>query len=200
MINDWKIGDSNKSQIFILPFLSDTYRDFVGTRLPYSQYRNCFIGDTVKNIENKILLLYKFHADPSFLEFEDELGKHSLFDCKYEVDRMHTMFVFNIPEKYVDDYNKIIKGEYSKISSEFKKRILEFHGMTPSSNTGGILYKSDNKRQELEEKINEGIPSSRWTRIPSDAELLDCFDLQIEMFHKKYAYQPSILPNEEFTV
>jgi len=196
----WGIGEANKSQVYILPFLSDTYRDFVGNNLPCCQFRNCFIGDTVKGIDNKILLLYRFHSDPVFLSFEAELENHPLFIERYEVDKLHTMFVFKVPDKFEDDYNKIINGDYSKISAETKKHILDFHNLGQTSDTAGILYKTEKKRLMIEENLNDGIPRSRWIRIPLDVELLDTFNSEIEKFHKKYAIVPSILPNEEFNV
>lgn len=196
---DWKIGDRNKSQIFILPFLGDTYRHFVGGVFPQSQFKNCFIGDNERNIDGKILLLYKFHSDLIYLNFESGLENHPQFNQRYEVDKLHTMFVFDVLNEDLDDYNLILDGNYSKISDKTKEHILKFHEINSSGDTGGILYKTDKKRTAIEETLNKDLPRKQWIKIPSDVELEEKFNMEIEKFQDKYSYKPSILPNEEFS-
>lgn len=202
-MQDWKIGDPNKSQVFVIPFLGKVCNEFgsfgKNAKMPTSQFRNCFIGDKTKGIEDRILLLYRFNADPLYLNFEAKLeDSHPLFEKRYEVDKKHTMFVFGVPEEAKEDYNKILKGDYSKITEKSKAHILAFHGLKPDSNTGGVLYKTSAKKQSLEDTINKGLPSSQWTKIPDDVELEESFNERIEYFQEEYRIKPAISPSEEF--
>lgn len=186
-MEEWKIGDGNKSDIYILPMLGLKSSQFFNRdSLPQSQYINCFIGDSNKNINNKILLLYKFHSSRLYLNFEVVLQKHDLYDYSYETDNSHTMFVFNIPDKYLNDYNKILKGKYSTISDIYKEHIISFHSLSKSSETFGILYKTNNRREQLELDINEGLPRFNWTKIPDNVELESLFDNNIEIFKTRF--------------
>lgn len=198
-MEDWKIGDPNKSQVFVIPFLGKNDKEFSGINsLPTCQFRNCFIGDKTKGIEDRILLLYRFHADPIYLNFEACLETKPLFEYKYEVDKKHTMFVFKVPEETKEDYNKILKGDYSKISEKSKAHILAFHGLKSESNTGGVLYRTNTKKEALEATINSGLPKHQWTKIPDDVELEESFNEKIEYFQEEFRTKSAISPNEEF--
>ena len=197
-VEKWWVGQPNKSAVFILPMLGTRCREFHGNFLPQMQFRNCFIGDKTKYVKDKILLLYRFDADPSYLKFENELENHPLFLDRYEADKKHTMFVFRVPDGSIEDYFKIIKGEYSKIDNNLKIHILDFHGLKEFSNTGGVLYKTSNKREALEAIINEGLPRRQMVSIPNDVELEEPFNEEIEYFQDKYKYKSTLSPEEEF--
>lgn len=197
---EFKIGDPNKSQVFIAPFIGKISNDFKSNVLPTCQFRNCFIGDKTKGLENRILLLYRFSANPVYLDFEAKLAAHPLFEQNYEVDKHHTMFVFNIPEEFQEDYNKLIRGEYSKVSEKSKAHILSFHGLKQESNTGGVLYKTGTKKDAVEASINLGLPKYQWTKIPDDVELEEAFNDAVEYFQEEFRIKPAISPNEEFNV
>lgn len=189
----WSIGDPNKSQIFILPLLGGKCKDYASlTSMPQIQFRNCFIGDKSNNIKDKILLLYRFSADKLYLGFETELETHELFDCRYEVDKSHTMFVFNVPNSKIIDYHKIIEGKYSEVSNDLKLSILMFHGIKGESNVGGVLYKTQARKDLMEKRINEGLPKIQWCKIDDKTELESVFDEEIEYMWEKYKIKSAI--------
>lgn len=194
-VEKWSVGCPNKSNVFILPILGKQCREFSGNFLPQMQFRNCFIGDKVKGIDEKICLLYRFDGDPLYLEFEQELESHPLFIERYEADRKHTMFVFRIPESNIEDYFKIIKGDYSKINNDLKIHILEFHGLKEFSNTGGVLYKTSTKRESLEAIINQDLPRTQWTKIPEDVELEEPFNEDIEYYQENHKFKSVLSQN-----
>lgn len=180
----WKIGDRNKSDTYILPMLGFKDSQFYSSHnLPQSQYVNCFIGDKSKNIKNKILLLYKFSDHKLYLNFEVVLQNHDLYESSYETDKLHTMFVFSIPDNYLNDFNKIINGKYSTITNSYKEHIINFHSLSKTSETFGIIYKTQNRREQLELEINSGLPKFNWTKIPKDIELESIFNNDIEIFN-----------------
>lgn len=59
-----------------------------------------------------------------------------------------TVFViFDIPEQWADDFVKILQGEYSKLSEEYKQHLLNFWGEGPESSLyKGLYFKTSNVR------------------------------------------------------
>ena len=47
-----------------------------------------------------LLLLYKFTGNPRFMEYEDYLENVKLFAAKYDPDKHHVMFIFDVHKKY----------------------------------------------------------------------------------------------------
>lgn len=176
-MEEWKLGDSNKSMIYILPMLGFKDHQFCSKyQMPQSQFRNCFVGDNIKGISNKIILVYEYSATNLYLNFVFTLKKHELFEDLYELDDKHSAFIFKVPEAHLNDYNKIIKGEYSQISKQYKEHIVSFHDLAVESETFGVLYRTGQRRDQLEEKINGGLPKFQWTKIPPFTELEEPFD------------------------
>lgn len=104
---------------------------------------NVFIK-TQKN-DDCIALLYRFSADPLFLQLEKAFKQFSYFREVEDVDPYHVLFVFNIPNKYRRIYNKFINGEYSKFSQLYKLHILEFFDLNKHSQVCQILFKTEKK-------------------------------------------------------
>jgi hypothetical protein len=172
----WKLGDLNKSGIYILPMLGFKDTQFWSKfTMPQCQFRNCFIGDNIKGTKNRILLVYEFSSNTSYKNFENTLRKHELFEEDFEFGSHHTVFVFRVPEEYKKDYNLIIVGKYSEISKTYKDHIIDFHSFVADSETFGILYKTGKRKEQLEAIINEGLPKFYWTIIPPFIELEEGF-------------------------
>ena len=141
-----RIAVRTKASIYILPM-------FPGLKSAYffdKFLMNCFIGTPEK--ENVIALLYRFSGIRSFIEFEQALKNLHNF-VEYEDNDSTVLYVFNIPDRYVEDFACFKAGRYSKMSEAYKKRILEFHNMDKASSYGQILYKNPVRRKLVEDKI-----------------------------------------------
>jgi hypothetical protein len=186
-MSEWKLGDPNKSLNYVLPMLGINYKQFRDLTFPKSQFVNVFVGDDSIGLENCILLLYKYSSKEEFDKLDEELRQHPEFDHTYEPDKYHTMFVFNIPLKYIEDFGKFIDGKYSQFTEEYKKHILKFN---ESNLTEGVLYKRESEFKELEKKLGISIPrdqeaSSKPYRIK-------------EYYQESYKKQSALKPNTNF--
>jgi len=206
-VKEWEIGDRNKSQVFIFPILGGFALDYCGPNLPHKQFRNCFIGDKSEGIENRIILLYKFTNIKLYVEFERKLMDHPLFEKMYEPDKSHTCYVFKIPPDKQKDYNYIVSGKYSMVSERFKKDVLTFHGnkirdqiipLSYDGKVGGILYRTNKRRMDIQAEINKGLPTFQHIKIDRDTELESLFDDNIEYYQDKFKIIKAIKPNNEF--
>lgn len=166
----------SRSSTFIMPFIGHTQQD-----LRYNnEFINCFIGTEADgDYGSNIYLLYRYSGTLEFARFEDQLLNHPLYEETIEVDKFQTLYSFRIPEDKKDDIDKIIKGQYSKISENSKQRILDFNSDNhPNSTLHQILYKSRERRIKMEYDYD--------CIIPEDNELLSPFDPEKEIFMNRY--------------
>ena len=165
------VADKTKASIFMLPMLTGTQDLFFYNTL----FVNAFIG--VGGDYDCLGLLYRFSGSSTFLKFEQALRSFKDFKEVIDPSPYFVLFVFNVPDKFKDDYVKFIKGKYSRLSPELKENIFKFHGVDPDSSIGQILYKSGKRKLRLEESLK--------TQLPKNAELLDIPDLYSETFDKE---------------
>lgn len=196
-MNEWKLGDANKSWTYVLPMLGKSWKDFrnIGNMLPKSMFVNAFIGDeTIEDSYNNcIFLLYKFSGDPVYLDFEKSfLMSHPNFVHCYEPDKYHTMYVFTIADEYIIEYDKFLKGKYSTFSDTYKKHILKFHDKEPNSLLEDILYKREKAFINSEKKLGLDIGT-----IPRNQEASSLWIKEEEFFQEKYK-RKNALENNEF--
>ena len=162
-----KTAERTKSSIFILPMLSGTR----GLFLYDSNLINAFIGyDTT---QDHIVLLYRWSADTLFAKFDLALKKFPTFVRSFDADPQHVVYIFSIPEAHEMNFKYFKEGKYSKLEDEFKLKILDFHNMGVDSALSKILFKSDERKRELEEKLA--------AEIPENSELLSIINLKDEI-------------------
>jgi hypothetical protein len=167
-----KTAERTKASIFILPILSGHRNLF----LYDSQLINAFIGyDT---LDDHLVLLYRWSGDPMFAKFDIALRKFPTFVRVFDADIQHTVYIFSIPKKHMKNFNLFKESKYSELDDEYKLKILEFHDMGVESALAKILFKSDERRQELEDKLNADIPE--------DSELLSVINLKDEILNLNY--------------
>ena len=166
-----KVAPRTKSSVFIMPMLSGSKELYFYNTL----FLNCFIA--TEDHPNSIILLYRFSGSALFLKFEQALKKFTTFKDMIDPSPHHVMFVFDIPTKYKDDYNKFILGKYSHFSPELKAAIFKFHKTDMHSSLGQILYKSEKRRLRLSQNLG--------MEIPPDMELFDIPDAEDEIYNPK---------------
>lgn len=162
MEKEWKLGDPNKTKSYVLPMIinsmSEVKSDKPGT--PEYQFLNSFIGDDHYNIEDHILLLYKFSGQPWFIQFEEKLEKHPHFVYKYDPDKYHVMFVFKVPDEYKEDFKKFKEGKYSEFSQSYKDKIGIVH-KSSFSVLKAVLYREESAYKKLENEFGIKIPRTQ---------------------------------------
>jgi hypothetical protein len=156
-MKEWKIGDSNKAEKYILPMLGNIYSEIIKE----GYYINTFIGDSTKNINDKILLLYKFNGNSFYLNFEKTLYNNKDYFESYSPNKYYTMFVFNVPEKHKENYKLFKQGKYSEFSEDYKKHIIKFHNLSNSDTIVDIIYKREKARLKLELDYNIIVPKNQ---------------------------------------
>ena len=127
---------------FILPMLgTSVLKDafFVN-----NYYINTYIGDQHKKAyDDHILLFYKFEPTKEYVRFEKVIELLETYSDSYDHDQAHsTVYAFEVPERYQEDYNMFINGDYMLFSEAYKKQILSFWGLGGNNIITHILYGS----------------------------------------------------------
>ncbi len=167
-----KIADRTKCSLFLLPMLGGERHLFMYN----NQLLNAFLGYE-ENID-KIVLLYRWSSDPLFSKFEQALKKFEAFDSSFDPDPYHVVFIFNIPDKHKLNYEQLKISKYSKMDDLYKLKILDFHDMEIDETLGQILFRSSERRLDLENKLD--------AKIDKQSELLSVLDMNKEMLNLKH--------------
>jgi len=108
----------NPATFFILPMLGKHPDE-------YPRFRDCFVKD------NKILIYTRTGGNNRNTYAEENKticnmnGFVSTYDDEY--DSTYAMWVFNVPEKWLKDFNKIINGNMESISNEYLSELKKVY-------------------------------------------------------------------------
>jgi len=141
---------------FILPLLFD-----INTRyheLLDNFFINAYIADIAnKENDDKIHLLF---ADYPSLTLTQKMTD-SITEYKYGDGYV---LVFPLEDKWEDDYNKLIQGNYSTVSKNTKYRILSFWEEDTESPLYSVLFKEGHGARNLMHEITGSKSKLPWTR------------------------------------
>lgn len=155
----------SKATFFILPLLGQPSYWYYGLM-------NCYLGDEINKPEltlNKIFIQVK--------SYDNKLNGIPYFNQFYKLEDNTYMYVFNIPDKFVDDYERFCKGEYSKMSETAKQLICKLSGVKPIMNSTvyKVLYKTLDQKNKVEQLIGQVLPDS--------AELYSIPNMESELYN-----------------
>lgn len=161
-----------KTSNYIMPFLGDTALKWRWNK----NFVNAFLGIEGEDTVNEHLYLqYEWSGGKDFVDFEGELQKHPLYEETIDIDTNNMLYKLRFPEEYLEEINRIILGNYSKIKEKNKEKILKFHGTIDIETViSQIIYKSEARRRSLERDLK--------VKIPPSAELFDRFNFEEEMY------------------
>jgi len=156
VIDKLKEISPTKSTSFLLPMLgTSTLKDafFIN-----QFYINTYIGDVFNpKYRDNLLLFYRFEPIKEYSRFEKVIEMLETYVDSYDNDKLHkTTYVFDIPERFQEDYNMFINGDYLLFSEEYKKQIISFWGLKGNNIITHILYGSTDQGRRWP-KPNMGV-------------------------------------------
>ena len=103
-------------------------------------------------------------------------------DCRFYL-------FWEIPKKYIPEFEKFKLGKYSELNSLYKQRIFNFHNICNSeSRLAKVLYKHSDLKSEIEDVLN--------CTISNNQELSSVPDLKVETYpssNKDVQYSEEVL-------
>jgi hypothetical protein len=170
-VYDLIMAPRTKASLFVLPMLPGNRQSYYYDKL----LLNCFVG--TKEHDNVIALLFRFSGMKSFISLEESLKKLKSFIKTEDPTNTTVLFVFDVPERYKQDYQKFKEGKYSEMDTNYKYRILDFHNASEDGAIGQILFKGDERKHQLEEIIGQSLPEN--------AELLSSPYIEQEIYDEE---------------
>jgi hypothetical protein len=171
---DLIVADKTKSSLFLLPMLGGT-RELLFYN---SLFINAFID--IKYKKDCIILLYRKSTRKSFSQFIELCKRLNSFIEIEEPNSTHLLFIFSIPRKYKKEFKAFKEGKYSEMSDLYKLNILDFHRSDIDGDLGKILFKSEERRLELEASLEASLPE--------DSELYSIMEEEEEKFNLNYYF------------
>jgi hypothetical protein len=174
-----KIAERTKCSLFLLPMLGGSRRSFFYNH----QLLNVFLG--WGDMIDKIVLLYRWSGDPLFAKFEQKLKQYKNFEESHDPSAHHVVFVFSVPVRHKENYKNLKAGKYSKMDDDYKFDLLEFHDMHEGQALGQILFRSEERRINLECKLDADIDKQ--------SELLSVLDMNKEVLDLEHYLSAGVI-------
>lgn len=155
----------NRTSQYILPIL--------GRLTLEDKTRKEFTKDTANNIERYcndtylinayiegsgegiltgyLYLKFRFSPHRTYQTLEQAIVSiHPLYVKTIDLGDSYTYVKFRIPKEFMNDLNLFMKGKYSMLSEQLKRKIIQFYHLKPESNMYQILHQGDIYRKKLE--------------------------------------------------
>ncbi len=142
-------GKYTKSTLFLLPILDVYYKDFIFAGKEY--LINCHL-----NLDKSELIVI-LHNEEDFEPITSiiyRLINDSLFlKSSEDNENREIILSFDLKKGWMSDLNKFIKGEYSLLSEQLKKKIVKCYGKGSRddhrASMWDAIYPSDEKKNAL---------------------------------------------------
>lgn len=134
------INGFNPACLFILPMLGRKQDE-------YPRFRDCFVEDK----EGKIAIFTRVGGNNRGCGYgEDELYKDPNYVTTYDdsFDNTYATYVFNVPEKWKADFDKIIDGKIQEVSDEYYSYVSEFYPILAEKGFIKSLFRGEPYREE----------------------------------------------------
>lgn len=115
------VNGYNKACVWILPLLEKKAED-------YPRFRDCWIEE--KDEEYLIVIYTRVGGNNRNSGYgEEELYKHPLFIETVDDpdDDTYAEYKFKVPEKWKDDFNRVLVGDFSMTSTEYRDLVKSFY-------------------------------------------------------------------------
>lgn len=128
----------NPACVLVMPMLGKRQHE-------WPRFRDCFVED------GRIAIYTRVGGNNRGCGFgEEELYKDPNFVKTYddEFDNTYATYLFNVPEKWKPDFDKICEGKLSEISDEYYNYLNEFFPLLSSKGVIKSVFRPEEGKQE----------------------------------------------------
>lgn len=140
---------NTKTTVFLMPLIGVTELSLghINPKLLINAHIKSKEEDLIYVVINK-LDLPEESSEYVLLQYLNE------YFVDYIEEEQEYILIYKIPEHFREDYNKILKGEYSKTSVSYKEIMLRVYGIQNNTKchlatVHDCLYPTDTKRRQL---------------------------------------------------
>ena len=158
-----------KTSNYLIPMIRVNLKVFMRLGLV-----EAYLGNALREYEFPTMhLLFKPIYDEEFAQFCADVRHHPNFVDDYDISEEEVMFVFAIPDEFLEDVEKFKQGKFSEISSAYIKKYY--------NNFRDPRYKVFNKDAYLRKEIEDRLGRA----LPEDAELESLPLPEVEIYNNK---------------
>ena len=109
----------------------------------WPRFRDCFV-----NKEGQIEIYTRVGGGNRGCGYgEEELYKDPNFVTSYDddFDNTYATYVFNVPEVWKSDFDKIISGKLGEVSDEYKKYLREFFPVLNEKGVFDVVFREEKR-------------------------------------------------------
>lgn len=187
----------NKSKTYLLPLLSEIV---AFDKKFFISLEDTYMFDDMGKYKDCLFVLHDFSfKNPEFTSYEHKLIKNELFVDLIDMDKQ-VLYIFKFPEEYMDEYNYLINGHYSKFGKDAKELILDFFSDIYRGNINAVPFLLKVKQILFkDEKLKKQIENELKVKLSDDAELSDSIDIESETFNLSKYIKKDENKNKEIT-
>ena len=212
------MGWYTKTATFLFPLtgvpksiFSCNVKNTFNSSMFFTRFCNAYMTDSrVKHYkENHVFIVARAYRDRDFDSFYDTMLSLDNYVDDYEDDE-YIVFIYKILPEYLPDYQLLLQGKYSEISSAAERVILSnyfFSNATAHTILRNVFNKSYELKDLWEKRLNANLNDQEvWGIIEPEKEKL-CDKVMNDLAKhfreedKKSIHKSRILkPNEEFGI
>ena len=129
----------NPACVIILPMLGRKQEE-------YPRFRDCFVSD-----DGERIVIYtrvgggnrccgygeeELYDDPNFVKTYDD-----------DFDSTYGYYEFNVPQKWKDEFDKIVDGRFAEVSDEYVKYVSEFYPLLAEKGIIEMIFGRERKEE-----------------------------------------------------
>lgn len=167
---------------FVLPMCDIHY-----AKLPYN-YINCYLLDDYM----VVMVFEKIDSnDYIFEKFIEKINDNDSY-VKYEENLEEILIYLRVPGHNKPNFDKFIKGNYSKFDDELKELLCRYYGResiksTHSATVFNTIYPQKFKRKQIADRLN--------VNVDLIYEVLDVIDIETEKYVSLFDLEKNQLKN-----
>lgn len=138
-------------EVFRCNVINSFGKTVMTTRFLNSYLMSDDLQNSIYNSDPYIFLIIKPYQDINFDKFYEHLTTHSSYIDEYE-KLNYIIMIFKIPDDYLEDYDKLISGEYSKISETTESLIIKNAFFSSDNYVLPLIFNKAKKLKLLWEK------------------------------------------------
>lgn len=115
----------NQVGVFLILPMLDKHPD------EYPRFRDCFLGDdNFPRYDNHIHIYTRVGGGNKGQGYgEERLRQHPNYiaDLDDSFDSTYCSYIFSVPEKWKEDYDKIVNNDFENVSKEYQEQIFKVY-------------------------------------------------------------------------
>lgn len=170
----------NKSKTYLLPLLSELIE--LEPRF-FKHLVNVYMFDDLDRYSQCLYILHDFSfKNPEFTGYEHKLINNQYFVDYVDIDNQ-VLYIFKFPKEYLEEYNNLILGKYSRFGNDAKELILRFFTNVYEGNVNAIQFLLKLKQILFKDKkLREQMENNLKVTIGKDTELGQIISIKDETF------------------